>query len=238
MAVGGMESSQDNSPIEIMVVATMHGAHADSGHYSYEDFYAIVEAFDPDLVGTEIRHEDLERGEDYLARNYPREMRELARRYPDRIVGIDWLGEDLEGRPIPENYWREQSAITNLQRELAQDDALHSPEAEAAQARQQEILATATSASLNDGRYDRATADYYAALNDLLEGSKFALLNGFYAERDRRIAANAVAAVTTLRKTRPEGGRVLFAVGADHRGALVAALERHFGNNVRLVPVP
>lgn len=236
--LGGAEEQQRGEPVEIMVVATMHGAHADNPRYSYEDFYAVVAAFAPDLVGTEIRQEDLGRNEDYLARNYPLEMRELARRYPDRIVGIDWLGEDLEGRPVPEDYWRDQSAVIRLQRELALDDALRSPQVEAAQARQKEILATANSASLNDGRYDLATAAYYGALAELLEGSRFALLTEFYAERDRRIVENALTAVAHFQRTRPEGGRVLLAVGADHRGPLVEALRQRLGNDMRLVPVP
>lgn len=228
----------EKPPVEVMVVATMHGGHADNPRYSYEDFYSLVAAFAPDLVGTEIRQEDLDRGEDYLARNYPLEMRELALRYSDRIVGIDWLGEDLEGRPVPENYWRDLSPITRLQRQLAQDDALRSPKVEEAQARQRRILEGATAASLNDGQYDLATSAYYLALAELLEGSQFARLTEFYAERDRRISLNAMAAVALFRRTRPGGGgRILFAVGADHRGPLVDALRQQFGNNVRLVPV-
>lgn len=222
-------------PIEVMVVATMHGGHADNPRYSYEDFYSLVTAFNPDLVGTEIRQEDFDPGEEYLARNYPCE---LALRYSDRIVGLDWLGEDLEGQPVPENYWRDQSEIIRLQRQLEQDDTLRSPVVEAAQARQKDILATATAASLNDGRYDLATSAYYSALAEILEGPHFAPLTEFYAERDRRISQNALATLIHFRKMGLEGGRVLFAVGADHRGPLVKMLKRRLGDDIRLVPVP
>lgn len=229
----------EGHPVEIMVVATMHGGHVDNPRYSYEDLYSIVADFDPDLVGTEIRQEDLARGDDYLARNYPLEMRELALRYRDRIVGIDWLGADLEGRPVPVNYWGEQSEIIRLQRLLEKDDALRSPEVDEAQERQRRILESATAASLNDGRYDLATSAYYRALAELLEATQYARLTDFYAERDRRIAENAIAAVSFLQRARPDvGGRILFAVGADHRGPLVEALRRRFGDDVRLVPVP
>lgn len=225
-------------PVEVMVVATMHGAHQDSPRYSYDDLYALVGDFDPDVLGVEIRAEDLGRGDDYLAANYPLEMRELARRYPERVVGIDWLGEDLEGRPVPENYWRDRSEIKRLEHELAEDGELSSPAVDEAQARQGAILEGATAASLNDGRYDRASADYYAALARLLEGSRYARLSEFYAERDRRIAMNAVAAVAALRDSGRNGGRALFVVGADHRGPLVDTLEREFGDEILLAPVP
>ncbi|MEE4204947.1 MAG: hypothetical protein V2I39_01555 [Erythrobacter sp.] len=226
-------------PVDVMVVATMHGGHADNPRYSYEDLYSLAAAFEPDLVGTEIRQEDLPRSEEYLARNHPLEMRELARRFEDRIIGIDWLGEDLQGRPVPEGYWREQSDITRLQRLLAQDDAFRSPKVEEAQARQREILETATAAALNDGRYDLATAAYYRALAEHLEGSQYERLSEFYAERDRRIARNAIAAVSRFMRANPGGGgRILFAVGADHRWPLVEALRRRFGGDIRLVAVP
>lgn len=165
-------------------------------------------------------------------------MLELALRYSDRIVGLDWLGKDLEGQPVPENYWRDQNEIIRLQRPLEQDDALRSPVVDAAQARQKDIVATATAASLNDGRYDLATSAYYSALADLLKGSRFARLTEFYAQRDRQISQNALAALIHFREMRPEGGRVLFAVGADHRGPLVEMLRRRLGDDIRLVPVP
>lgn len=225
-------------PVEVMVVATMHSAHADNPRYSYGDLYALVESFDPDILGVEIRAEDLDLGEDYLAANYPLEMRELARRYGKRTVGIDWLGADLEGRPVPEDYWRDQSEITRLQREFAEEGQLSSPALDAAKSRQAAILETATAASLNDGRYDLASADYYAALERLVAGTRYSALSDFYAERDRRIAGNAVAAIARLRNAGRSGGRVLFVVGADHRGPVVDAIKREFDGEILLVPVP
>lgn len=227
----------DGRPVDVMVVATMHQGHADNPRYSYDDLYSLVEAFDPDLLGTEIRAEDLDRSDDYLARNYPIEMRELARRYSGRVVGIDWLGEELEGHPVPENYWRDQSAVMRLQRQLAQDDAMSAPQVEAAKTRQMEILDNASSVSLNDGRYDLASAKYYAALAEHLAGTPFAQLSEFYAERDRRIAGNAAAAVAQFRAKRPSGGRIVFVVGADHRGPVSEALAQTFADEIRLVPV-
>lgn len=224
--------------VKVMVLATLHGGHADNPRYPYEDVYSLVETFDPDILGVEIRSEDLDRGEDYLAANYPLEMRELARRYPNRTVGIDWLGEELEGRPVPRDYWRSQSQIIRLQRELGEHDLIRSTGVEAAKSRQREILDTATSSSLNDGRYDLATTEYYSALASLLKDTRYSKLTDFYKQRDRQIAENAAAAIQKLQNVTRGTGRVLLVVGADHRGPVVEALKLRFEDEIQFVPVP
>ncbi len=225
-------------PLRLMVVATMHGAHADNPRYSYDDLYALVDRFEPDLVAVEIRAEDMARGDAYLSRNYPLEMRQLAARHAGHAAGIDWLGEELEGRPVPPDYWREQSEIKRLERQLAQETELKSPAMDAAGARQLAILESATAATLNDGGYDRASADYYAAFARMVDGTAYQRLSDFYAERDRRIADNAGRLVAEMLSRDRQPGRAVFVVGADHRGPLAAALKRRFGNAIELVPVP
>ena len=234
----GRVASTAAEPLQVMVLATMHGAHADNPRYSYDDVYALVNRFDPALVAVEIRAEDLSRGEAYLARNYPLEMRELARRHAGHVAGIDWLGEELEGRPVPPDYWREQSEIKRLERRLAQDSGMKSPETDDAKERQLAIVETATAQALNDGRYDRASADYYAAFARMVEGTDYQRLSDFYAERDRRIAGNAETLVADMLARNEQPARAVFVVGADHRGPLVAALQRRFGAAIELVPVP
>ena len=230
-------SGNRTEPLQVMVVATMHGGHADNARYSYDDLYALVEGFEPSLVAVEIRPEDMSAGDAYLARNYPLEMRELARRHAGRVAGIDWLGDDLEGRPVPKNYWREQSEIKQMERQLANESELPSPEMEAARARQSAILESATSAALNDGRYDRATADYYNAFALMVRGSRYQGLSEFYEERDRRIFENA-AHLVSKRLDRSPDNRIVLVVGADHRGPLAHALKARFGAAIELVPVP
>lgn len=224
-------------PVAVMVIATLHSAHADNPRYSYEDLYATVRGFAPDAVGVEIRAEDMQRDADYLAANYPLEMRELAREYGPTAVGIDWLGHDLEGRAIPADYWREHSEIKRLQRELAKRPDISSQRVDAAQERQRQIIRTATAASLNDGRYDAATREYYAAVSAMLADTPFAPLSAFYVERDRRIAGNAARVVRGMLDSASSGRRVVFVVGADHRAPVVDALTREFGDRITLVPV-
>lgn len=217
---------------EVLVVASMHGLHRTSTTYGYDRLYDLVARFRPDLVGVEIRQEDLARPEDYLGRNYPLEMRELARRYGNRAFGFDWLGEDLAGRPVPEDYWREQSPIKRLERELAAETGRDSGRLDTIRAEQNAVIEGATPASLNDGRYDRLTAAYHEELDRLLAGGRYAPLSAFYRERDRRIGENVAAAIAAN-----PGRRFVIVTGADHRGFLVAALEARFGERIRVVPV-
>lgn len=217
---------------EVMVVASIHGAHRDHPAYSYDDLYGIVRAFEPDLVAVEIRPEDMGRDADYLARNYPLEMRELAQAYAPNVRGVDWLGSELEGRPVPPDWWREHSPIKRLERELAADESIDTSAADRFQAQQAELVRSQDAAGLNDGRYDEATRSYYRALSEALAGTRYQPLTDFYRERDRRIADN----VAQLVDEHP-GRRIAVIVGADHRAPVIDELGRRFGPGVDLVPV-
>jgi hypothetical protein len=81
-----------------MIVATMYGLHQDHHASDFEDLFRLVENFEPNLVGVEIRPEDVGADEDYLRANYPHEMIELARRHGESAFGFDWLGDDIAGR--------------------------------------------------------------------------------------------------------------------------------------------
>jgi hypothetical protein len=127
-----------------------------------------VASFRPDLVGVEIRQEDLPRPDTYLHHNYPEEMVALARAYKGRVFGFDWLGAELQGREIPDDWWTKRSRIKQLERTCNSAPPPTAPKLAQLNARidalsrqQEEIIATANAASLADGRYDRVTALYY-----------------------------------------------------------------------------
>lgn len=218
-------------PAEVAVISAMHGFHRDHPGYDYEAFYALVASYDPDLVGVEIRAEDMSRPGDYLARNYPAEMIALAETYGEQSFGFDWLGAELEGRAVPENWWAEQSALKALERTYSGDAAFSDPEGDALDARQMEILSEATPESLHDGRYDAVTREKYARLRERLAGTVYAPLAEFYAERDRRISEAVLETVLT----RP-GETIVVVTGADHRAAVIDRLAAE--PRVRLLPVP
>lgn len=218
-------------PAEVAVISAMHGFHRDHPGYDYEALYALVATYEPDLVGVEIRAEDMDQPEDYLARNYPSEMIELAGAYGENAFGFDWLGPELEGRAVPENWWSEQSALKALERAYSSDADFADPEGDALDARQVDILRAATAESLHDGRYDAVTREKYARLRERLAGTQYEALAEFYAERDRRIAE----AVLDTALAHP-GQTVVVVTGADHRAALIDRLSAE--PRIRLLPVP
>lgn len=219
-------------PTQVMVIAAIHSGHSQNPRYSYDDLFTVVSDFSPDIVAVEIRQEDLGRDATYLERNYPFEMVELARRYGPAARGIDWLGEELEGRPVPENWWRESSWVKRLERERREDSSVQTPRADALQNQQSAILDGATAASLNDGRYDAVTRAYYRALAEELAGTHYARLGAFYAERDQRIAAR----VNQIVKDNP-GQRIAVVLGADHRASVMEELTRLPSPRLLIVPI-
>ena len=100
----------------VMVVPSVHKLLRSNPNYTYAKLYGLLAAFHPDLVGVEIRQEDLVRPEQYLQSNYPREMVDLLHRYPDRVFGFDWLGDELAGVPVPADWWTKRSRIKQLER--------------------------------------------------------------------------------------------------------------------------
>lgn len=85
----------------IAIISTIQGAHKTNPNYSYDSLFLFIERYNPDIIGVEIRSEDLDSSTTYLRKNYPFEIYECFRKYPEKtIVGFDWLGNDLEGRAI------------------------------------------------------------------------------------------------------------------------------------------
>jgi hypothetical protein len=226
------------SPANVLVIPSTHKRLAGSPYYNYADLYALVAAFQPDRVGVEIRQQDLARSDTYLRHNYPEEMVALAGTYKARVFGFDWLGEALEGRAIPDDWWTKQSPIKRLERICNAAPPKVSPRLAQLDARldelsrqQDEIVSTATAASLVDGRYDRVTVDYYRAVAELTRGTPCAALSKWWAERDQKISANIVGEVL-----REPGRRIAVVTGCDHHGPIIAALNR-LGSSVVMSPV-
>lgn len=216
---------------QVMVIAAMHSAHKGHPSYSYDHLFDAVSAFKPDIVAVEMREEDLSRDPSYLARNYPSEMLELTRQYEPNVRGFDWLGKELEGMPVPDEWWQTRSWVKRLERELRKDSSVQTPRTNALQKQQVEMIKFATAESLNDGSYDGVTRAYYRALGEELAGSRYAPLTKFYRERDRQIANNIDEIVRENR-----GRRIAVVLGADHRAPVIDRLQER-SRNVKIVAV-
>lgn len=68
---------------ELMILGTIHGMHKDNKYYSYDDVFSIIDSFRPDVIGVEIREEDILQPREYLEKYYPYEMIEAKFRYGD-----------------------------------------------------------------------------------------------------------------------------------------------------------
>jgi hypothetical protein len=225
---------------QVMVIPSVHRLLGSNPHYSYARLYDIVAGFRPDLVGVEIRQEDLGRGSAYLQRNYPREMVELADRYRDRAFGFDWLGDELVGRPVPDDWWAKQSRIKQLEHafDVAAphfDDRMKrlNRDADALSDRQAALAASATAGALAAGAYDTITAEYYRTVALLTRGTPYALLPQWYAERDHHLDDSVVAQIRLH-----AGCRIVVVTGADHHGPMVARISALGGGVVLVLPVP
>ena len=223
------------STTELLIISSLHSAHEGHPGFDYDVLFSLVRDFDPNLVGVEIRPEDVGMSREYLSANYPREMVELAQQYRGRSFGFDWLGPDIAGFPIPESYFRDLS-ITKLSAELAGDEAMmaRKPEQIAELEREQSlIIAAATPSSLADGRYGALCRQIDALEQNWLAGSKYEEILEFNRRRDEEIARNLIRFIE-----RHPGHRIVAVMGADHRTFAVEALRDHFREAIEVVAVP
>ena len=199
----------------------MHGLHKNHPTFDYDTLFQVVEDFKPDYVGVEIRPEDLGAEDSYLLQNYPFEMVELSRRYKsDRCFGFDWLGDDIEGKPIPHNYWEEKSLYKRLERELDKDQNYQSEELDAILSKQIEICKTANPGSFNDGRYDEINKRYYQILDEMLCDSKYEIITQIRKQRDKEINRHIISFI----QEHP-GKRIALVMGANHRIFVLESLK-------------
>jgi hypothetical protein len=180
----------------------------------------------------EIRAEDMDSSVQYLDTNYPFEMFDMITRYPEKeIVGFDWLGEELEGRAIPENYWRDVNIIKKTERALQKDTKILSrlSKADSLHQLKVEIFTQASLQELNNGRYDSINTQYYDILEKKFAGTPYQILTDFYRARNEHISQNIAE---TVRKH--PGKKLLFLTGADHRSYVVNYLKQNMKSSINL----
>ena len=219
----------------LLTVASIHQFHKDHPSFDYEKLFQVIDKFQPDHVGVEIRPEDISADEDYLGRNYPYEMIELSKRYGNgQCFGFDWLGDDIAGQPIPENYWKEISEYKKLERALGDDPEFQeAPLVENLLDQQMDILKNATPASLIDGRYGAVTKQYYQAVDDLLRGTKYEAISQFREKRDQEIGKHMVNFIREH-----TGSRIALVMGANHHVFAVETIAKYFDNEQVILALP
>lgn len=228
-----------SKPTEVQVLSTIHKHHLTNPKYPYSKVTQLIKKFDPDLIGVEIRPEDIMADSVYLAQFYPLEMRQVLKDFPpEKIIGFDWYGEEMRGKRMPADVFKNEQTelgqIKKLEREMNQDTSLAPkllPLAELSK-KQVEIVKTHSPAELNNGEYDNITATFYTILNAALTGTEYEKYAAFNRQRDIEISGNIVKLV----EENP-GKRIIFLLGANHHGPAVTALQKRFGNHIKTVVV-
>lgn len=216
---------------EINICSTIHGAHKINPNYSYGNLFAFIDAYDADMIGVEIRPEDIDSTSTYLSEYYPYEMVESTKRYTNKkIYGFDWLGAEIEGQPIPDNYFKELN-IKKLETQLAADSLMVKPlmVLDSTANIKKSLAIQASLQELNSGSYDRANVIYYDLLSTIFKDTPYSELLKFYAKRDAEIAKNIIDIIKANK-----GKKILILMGADHRSHANKAVEEVFGQTVQL----
>jgi hypothetical protein len=209
---------------KVYLLPTLHRMHATNIQYNYDTLQAIVARIQPDVVAVELRPEDEGADTAYLRQNYPYEMWMMRYWQPAGIIkGFDWLGTELEGRPIPTRYWQDHSRIKALQQLLASDTA-YSKKLEACTLYTNQRMPVLQSGSLhnilqgNDALLVRA---YYDCLNSRLRGTDYEELPHFYQQRDRRLQQNVLSIINSN-----TGKTIVVLTGVDHYTYMLDALKK------------
>lgn len=209
-------------PTEIAVVSALHGAHNTNPNYSYEDLYTFIEQYNPDIVGVEIRPEDIDSSVNYLNNFYPLEMYEIRDKFNERqVVGIDWLGESIESKAIPEGYFKGLD-ILQLAEQAEQDTLFKSKLAslDSLAEKKEHMVLSANIQEINGGEYDSLNALYYELMDKLYTSTPYQPVSDFYGKRDQKITENILRTISEN-----PGKRIIFILGADHRNRAFKAIE-------------
>jgi len=216
-------TSQVAAQQKTYLIPVLHGLHKTNQAYNYDSLKAIISRLKPDVIAVEIRPEDIGSDTTYLKKNYPLEMWTMPFWFPQaRMAGFDWLGEDIRGKAIPENYWKEQAAIKKWERRLNKDSLYAKKLAvcDTISKTRLEILKTSSLRQILESRDSELVKQYYTCLETSLEGSEYQQITDFYSRRNRKMVKN-------LKQLRRElKGKVLVIItGDDHYPYLFDALK-------------
>ncbi|MEJ8803242.1 hypothetical protein [Pontibacter sp. H249] len=147
---------------QVMLLATLHGYHKTNPNYTYSDVYEIIRKYNPDVIGVEIRPEDIAQDTNYLKQVYPLEMRQITVMFPkEKLVGFDWYGQEATGKLLTPDAFKgankELSKVKLLERQMNADTTLTDKMAMIAVLvkKMGELASTSTPAQFNNsGHYE------------------------------------------------------------------------------------
>lgn len=226
---------------QVMLLATLHGYHKTNPNYAYADVYEIIRKYNPDVIGVEIRPEDIAQDTNYLKQLYPLEMRQITVLFPkEKLVGLDWYGQEAEGKLLPPDAFKggnnELSKVKLLERQMNADTTLKEQMAMIGVLvkKMNELANTSTPAEFNNsGEYELVSELFYNQMDTMMKELPYAYYTRFNRQRDEHIGK---LIVETIRQN--TGKKLIFVLGANHSFAARQNIEKVFGDSVTLLPVP
>ncbi len=219
---------------EIVVISAIHGYHHNHETYDYDVLYSLVKSYNPDFIGVEIRSEDVGADENYLKKNYPKEMIVLAEQYSTKVFGFDWLGSTIKNRPIPTEYWKNLE-YKKLSRLMDSDVSFSNKKPDALNVIEEnelELIQLATITSLHDGRLDQLQKDKRLLWQKYVESTPYEKIVEFDKARDEHIGKNITDFIA-----KNAGSRIVLIMGGAHRVFAIENISNKFRGSVKFLPV-
>lgn len=215
---------------DLLILPTIHTGHAKNVNYSFNHVSRIIENFKPDIIAVEIRPEDMDRDTVYLKKFYQPEMIMARMGYPSiKKAGIDFLGSDMAGKILPDNFNRDTLGAMGrfrlMNQKLMKDTAIVNARIAKGlvrlKSKQGEMMGKLSANEMLDGSYDKVTDEYTRVQTQVLANTPYQYYDTFNIERDQKIADN----IKELALRNP-GKRIIVLTGANHHNRAVNTLRR------------
>ncbi|WP_029038346.1 hypothetical protein [Salinimicrobium xinjiangense] len=222
-------SCENGEKTQVLVLPTIHGAHETNENYTYGDLLELVKAYDPDVIGVEIRPEDFDMESDSLDLFYPLEMIMVRDSFPGMVRGIDYYSESTKNMRVSREMFSDTTSemyrIKRIMQDMRLDSAFvakyEATDLPKIQEKQREIALTYSAEELLKGEYDSITGRQYKIEDSLFNNSLYAAYPVFNNQRDLQITLKALELVEEY-----PGNKILILVGANHRNRLMDSLEK------------
>ncbi len=214
---------------ELLILPTIHGGHAKNVKYSFIHVTNIIKNFKPDIIAMEIRPEDMDQDTIYLKKFYQPEMIMARLGFPGvQKAGIDFMGSEMEGKNLPDNFNRDtvgemgRFRITNqkLMKDTAIVKARIAKGMVSLKSKQGQMMGKLSANELLDGTYDKVTDEYTKAQTAVLCNTPYQYYDTFSIKRDQKIADT----IRDIALKNP-GKRIIVLTGANHHNRAVNTLR-------------
>ncbi len=215
---------------ELVILPTIHAGHKKNVNYNFEHVRTIIKNFKPDIIALEIRAEDLDQDTSYLHKFYNPEMVMFRNEFPEaKKAGIDFMGSDVAGKPLPENFLKdtivEFGKFRLMNQKLMRDPSIVKARVEKGLpdliSKRGKMTSSLGANQLMDGKYDAFTEEFTIEQTKILRNTPYQYYDDFQVMRDQRIADN-IKSIALKNK----GKRIIVLTGANHRNRAVTLLAK------------